>query len=283
MRRRTVIFPILILSAACSRAPRLANDVEVVPAAKLSLDPNDAVWRNAPVHVAKLLLQDLVEPRLMKPSTAEVRVQAVTSGNEVAFRLNWVDATKSDQGGPARMVDSCAVQLPRKTEKDSPAPQMGEAARGVEITMWRADWQAYVTGRGDTIRDVYPNAAVDHYPFEAQSLAPGSAAQAEMARRYAPAAASGNRRVGPRKTPVEDLLANGPGSLSPNPAGTSNGRGERTKDGWSVVIQRRLPEGVSAKVRSQVAFAVWEGSQQETGARKMRTGWIPLSLKEASK
>jgi hypothetical protein len=158
---------------------------------------------------------------------------------------------------------------------------MGEAGLGVEITMWRADWQAYVNGRGDTIRDIYPNAAVDHYPFDAPSLEPGSVAQAEMARRYAPSAAAGNRRVGPRKTPVEDLLANGPGSLSPNPAGTSNGRGVRTKDGWVVVIQRRLPEGLSAKVRSQVAFAVWEGSQQEAGARKMRSGWIPLSLKES--
>ena len=283
MRRRHLIFPILILSAACSRAPRLANDVEIVPAAKLTLDTNDAVWRDAPEHVAKLLLQDLVEPRLMKPSTAEVRVQAIANGNEVAFRLHWIDATKDDQSSPGRMVDSCAVQLPQKTEKDAPAPQMGEAARGVEITMWRADWQAYVNGRGDTIRDVYPNAAVDHYPFEAHSLEPGSAVQGEMAKRYAPAAAVGNRRVGPRKTPVEDLLATGPGSLSPNAAGTSNGRGERTKDGWAVVIQRRLPEGLSAKVRSQVAFAVWEGSQQEAGARKMRTGWIPLSLKEASK
>ena len=281
MRRRHLVFLILILSAACSRAPRLANDVEVVPAAKITLDPNDAIWRDAPEHVAKLLLQDLVEPRLMKPSTAEVRVQAVAHGTEVAFRLHWVDPTVDDQSGPGRMVDSCAIQLPHDALKDAPAPQMGEAGRGVEITMWRADWQAYVNGRGDTIRDIYPNAAVDHYPFEAPSLEPGSAAQAEMARRYAPAAAAGNRRVGPRKTPVEDLLANGPGSLSPNPSGTSNGRGERTKEGWVVVIQRRLPEGLSAKVRSQVAFAVWEGSQQEAGARKMRTGWIPLSLKES--
>lgn len=281
MRRRHLSCLILILSAACTRAPRLANDVEVVPAPKLTLDPNDAAWRNAPEHVAKLLLQDLVEPRLMKPSTAEVRVQAISNGTEVAFRLSWLDPTVNDQTGPGRMVDSCAIQLPQVTGKDSPAPQMGEAGRVVEITMWRADWQAYVNGRGDTIRDIYPNAAIDHYPFDAQSLEKGSAAQAEMAKRYAPATAVENRRVGPRKTPVEDLVANGPGSLSPNPTGTSDGRGSRSKDGWAVVIQRRLPERLSPKVRSQVAFAVWQGSQHEAGARKMRTGWIPLSLKES--
>jgi DMSO reductase family type II enzyme heme b subunit len=195
----------------------------------------------------------------MTPSTAEVRVQAITNGSDVAFRLHWLDATVDDQTGPGRMVDSCAIQLPQKIEKDAPAPQMGEAGRPVEITMWRADWQAYVNGRGDTIRDIYPNAAVDHYPFDAHSLEKGSAEQAEMAKRYAPAAVVGNRRVGPRKTPVEDLTASGPGSLSPNASGNSNGRGERTKDGWAVVIQRRLPESLSPKVRSQIAFAVWEG------------------------
>lgn len=279
MQRRYLVL-LTIVIAGCGRTPHRSNDVVAVPA-KLTLDPKAAVWRDAPEHSAKLLLQDLVEPRLMKPSTAEVMVQAITNGAEIAFRLHWTDATVDDQSGPARMVDSCAVQLPQKIEKDAPAPQMGEAGRGVKITMWRADWQSYVDGRGDTIRDVYPNAAVDHYPFEAQSLEAGSAAQAEMARRYSPATASGNRRAGPRKSPVEDLVASGPGSLSPDSEATSSGRGERTSDGWAVVIQRRLPEGISPKVRGQVAFAVWEGSQQESGARKMRTGWIPLSVQEA--
>jgi hypothetical protein len=281
MRRAYFVLPILMLEVACSRAPQRTNDVTVTPAATLALDPDDSGWRGAPEHAAKLLVQDIVEPRLMKASTAEVLVQALTNGSDVAFRLRWADAKADDQATPGRMVDSCAIQLPQKAEKDAPAPQMGEAGRGVEITMWRADWQAFVNGRGDTIRDIYPNAAVDHYPYSVPALEPGSAAQAEMARRYAPAAVAANRRVGPRKTPVEDLLADGPGTLSPNPAGASTGQGKRTKDGWAVVLRRKLPAGLTTKVRSQIAFAVWEGSQQEAGSRKMRTGWIPLSLKES--
>jgi hypothetical protein len=46
-----------------------------------------------------------------------------------------------------------------------------------------------------------------------------------------------------------------------------------------VTIVRRLPAGLAPQVRSQIAFAVWEGSHNETGARKMRTGWIPLVMK----
>jgi hypothetical protein len=47
-----------------------------------------------------------------------------------------------------------------------------------------------------------------------------------------------------------------------------------------VVLIRQLPAGLSAANGSQVAFAVWEGSREEIGSRKMRTGWIPLVMKE---
>ena len=51
--------------------------------------------------------------------------------------------------------------------------------------------------------------------------------------------------------------------------------------GWAVVLSRPLPAGLAPGGRSQVAFAVWEGSKQEVGSRKMRTGWTPLSLEGA--
>jgi hypothetical protein len=139
-----------------------------------------------------------------------------------------------------------------------------------------------VDGRGQSITDLYPGATVDHYPFEAASLEKGSSAQREMAARYAPALALGNRMAGPRERPVEDLIAEGPGTLTPATAAGSDGRGQRTADGWSVVISRKLPQALAPGKRSQVAFAIWEGSHQEAGARKMRTGWVPMVI-EAKK
>ena len=88
---------------------------------------------------------------------------------------------------------------------------MGETKRPVEITFWRADWQASVNGRKDDLQALYPNTTMDHYPFNAKPLAPGSPEQKQMAMRYAPAEAMGNRRVGPRESPVEELVAEGPG------------------------------------------------------------------------
>jgi DMSO reductase family type II enzyme heme b subunit len=243
---------------------------------QIPLDPADGAWDETSEHTAKLVLQDLVEPRLMKASTAEVKVRALTNGSDIAFRMAWTDPDKSDMPGPSRFVDACAVQLPKKLEKDPPAPQMGETGRQVEVTYWRADWQASVGGRGDTIQDLYPRATIDHYPFEAKSLEKGSAEQKEMARRYSPADAVGNRRSGPRETPVEDLVADGPGTLIRAPETTSKGKGQRSRDGWAVVISRRLPQGLTPRGRTQIAFAVWEGSSGESGARKMRTGWVPL-------
>jgi hypothetical protein len=159
---------------------------------------------------------------------------------------------------------------------------MGQEGRVVKIAYWRADWQAWADGRGDTIRDLYPNAAVDHYPFAAKPLEPGSAAQQEMERLYSPALASGNRRAGPRKSPVESLIATGPGTLSPAAAQDAAGQGVFQKNRWSVVIRRPLPQGLGRDQRTHVAFAVWQGSKQEAGARKMRTGWIPLVRRAGS-
>jgi DMSO reductase family type II enzyme heme b subunit len=269
-----------LLLASCSRPVQRTQEVVSIAAGKMPTNPSDPVWSNAPEHLAKMIPQDLVEPRLMTPSTAEVRVRSVTNGSEIAFRLEWDDSTRSDTPGPAKMSDACAVQIPEAIEKALADPQMGQEGKRVQVTYWRSDWQATIDGRGDTIRDLYPNAAVDHYPFEAKPLEQDSAAQKEMALRYAPARALGNIRSGPRTAPVEDLIAAGPGTLSPGPSLGAKGRGAYGKQGWSVVISRKLPEGLAVNQRTHVAFAIWQGANQEAGARKMRTGWVPLVRRE---
>ncbi len=269
---------LLLAVVACKAPPPPQTEVTAVPAPRLPAGPGDPAWEVAPVYIAKLLLQDLVDPRLMVPSTAEVRVQAVASGSDIAWRLRWKDPEKNDVAGPGKFVDACAVQLPAEQTAGPPAPQMGEGGRGVEIAYWRADWQAWVDGRKDSIKAIYPNAEITHYPFEAASLPAGS--QQEMARRYAPAEAVGNRRQGTRQSAVESLVAEGPGTLTPNPAIAVDGGGQHKNDGWAVMITRPLPAGLRPGKRTSVAFAVWQGAAQEGGARKMRSGWAPLLVRQ---
>ena len=272
---------VLLLAAGCKKAVPPASEVVAVQVSQLPSGPNDAAWENLPEFTAKLIPQDLIEPRLTQPSTPEVRVQAMTNGSEIAFRLRWSDPDDNDMAKAGQFVDACAVQVPSKLTPNPPAPQMGESGGSVQIAYWRADWQAWVNGRKDDIHSIYPNAQITHYPFEAKSLAPGSPEQKEMAKRYSPADASGNRREGPRQSPVESLMAEGPGTLSPNPSIAVRGSGERTQknDGWSVMIVRPMPDGLAPKSRTTVAFAVWQGSAHEAGSRKMRSGWAPLAVK----
>ncbi len=279
---RTMIFAItlaLSFSLSCQKAQVPTAEVNVVQVKEITLDPAAPVWNDISLHTSKMILQDLVDPRLMEASTAEVNVKAMTDGSEIAFRLEWIDETRSDMPGPKHFIDGCAVQLPAKIDPNVPAPQMGEVGKNVEISFWRADWQAIVEGRADNINALYPNATVDHYPSEAKPLESDPKAQAEAALRYAPARALGNRRAGPRDQPVEDLIAEGPSTLSPAPNAISKGKGVRTAKGWSVVISRPVPAGFSTALPSQIAFAIWEGSHTEVGARKMRTGWVPLIVK----
>lgn len=278
----------LFLSAAvcgwsCTgEPPATPAEVHAVLHDAVPVAPDDPAWEDVPLFPAELILQDLVEPRLLTPSTTQVGVRAVSDGRQIAFRLEWVDATLDDLPHAALFSDACAVQLPVEKGPDLPAPQMGEAGRAVEIAYWRASWQAAVDGRGDEIQDLYPGATVDHYPFQAQSLESGSEDQRAMELRYAPARALDNRMEGPRERPVQDLLAEGPGTLVPLPVQVSSGKGVRTEDGWRVVIVRPLPSWLQPGMRSQVAFAVWDGAHEEVGSRKMRSVWIPLSVGASS-
>jgi hypothetical protein len=153
----------LLPAAGCKKAPVTASEVIVVQVGQLPGSPGDSGWEGAPEYVAKLIPQDLVEPRLAQASTAEVHVQALTNGREIAFRLRWADADQNDTAAPGKFVDACAVQVPVKRMANPPAPQMGESGGAVQIAYWRADWQAWVNGRADDIKSIYPNAEVSHW------------------------------------------------------------------------------------------------------------------------
>jgi hypothetical protein len=153
---------------------------------------------------------------------------------------------------------------------------MGEPGRPVSITYWNASWQAAADGREDSITAIYPNARIDHYPFQAHSLP--ESARPEVEKRYSPARAAQNPVSGPHKTAVQDMLAEGPGTISVAARQSSSGRGVRSAEAWVVVLRRELPAELrQGAPGTQIAFAVWQGANDEVGARKMRTGWVPIN------
>ena len=92
-----------------------------------------------------------------------------------------------------------------------------------------------------------------------------------------------------RDVPVEELNAEGFGTLTPQPQTKQNVLGKGVwKDGkWSVVFFRTLDTINKWDIRFQreipvlVAFAVWDGKHQDRNGRKVISMWqrlqVPLS------
>ena len=121
-----LVFSLTVLGCGKKAAPLSESEVKAVVEKTLPSTAEDKIWERVPLHSAKLLLQDMVEPRQLQASTPFVQVQAMTDGQRLVFRLSWNDATMDDLPGPGRFGDAVAVQLPAATTADVPAPQMGE-------------------------------------------------------------------------------------------------------------------------------------------------------------
>jgi DMSO reductase family type II enzyme heme b subunit len=246
-------------------------------------DPNSSLWETVPEHPARLLLQDVAEPKLSQPGVELVRVRAMHNGNWVVFRLEWDDRTKNLIPEPGVSSDAAAIQFPEQPGAEVPNAAMGDPGKGVRIWYWKALWQDDAEraqqGRGDRITALHPQGTADHYPYDAN---PG--AKAEMETRYAPARAAGNPiTVHANGSPVQVMMAEGFGNVSPAPNQESAGKGVWDNGRWLMTIARPLSPGPGMDTlepgrRSYIAVAVWDGAAGNTGSRKMRSGWIPLIL-----
>ena len=284
MRRLAYLAATLAAVAACGRGPLINTaDVRAVRStgAVPATDPESPLWDAAPEHPAKLMVQDVTEPRLTKPGVELVNVRALHDGETIAFRLEWVDATQDLVPDVGRGSDATAIQFPLQPGADVPDAAMGQLGKGVQICYWKALWQddaARAASGRDRIAALHPNASIDHYPAQA-----AGEAREEMERRYAPAAAAGNPILTARNGAVQEIVAEGFGSATPAPAQRATGRGVWTNGRWRVAIARPLVEGPDAAnlqpgQTTYVAFAVWDGTEAHAGARKMRSGWIRLLL-----
>jgi hypothetical protein len=285
MRSLILISALVCVSAvACSRGPVVnATEVRAVRATGElpALDPQSPRWDVVPQHPAKLMVQDVTEPRLTVPGVDLVNVRAMHNGANVVFRLEWADATSDVIPDVGRSSDAAAIQLPLQPGADVPDAAMGQLGKGVQIAYWKSVWQDDAAREGsgkDRIAALHPNATTDHYPAQA-----GGAAREEMERRYAPASAAGNPMLTARNGAVQEMIAEGFGSAAPAPAQKASGRGVWANGKWVATIARPLDEGAGAAnlqpgQRTYIAFAVWDGAARHTGARKMRSGWIPLVL-----
>lgn len=271
-----LLTPVAFLACerAAPEAKRPSTGVRAVPA-RVELPrfhPLSEEWRRAPEHTVPLLPQDIALPKLTTPGVKAVRVRALHHGDLLSFRLEWEDSTRDVLAGPGISSDAAAVQLPLAPGSLVPDVAMGLSGEPVRIIYWKAAWQE----SRDPLAALYPNATVDHYPFQAAQVP----AKDALALAYAPARAAGNPGLTrPEDRPVQDLLAEGFGTVEAAPEQRSSGQGEWRAGRWYLTLVGPMAASPPAPGKaSYVAFAIWDGSHGEAGARKMRSAWVPLSV-----
>ncbi len=162
-------------------------------------------------------------------------------------------------------VDAAAVEFPSVAETSVPALCMGQADNGVNIWQWRAGAE---NGRPSDITELSENGYVDQYPSTDEL--------------YFPALAAGNIVAQPHA--VQDLVATGFGQLEAAEQQGLQGTAKWENGRWAVVFARQLTEATAEKiefgegVRTDVAFAVWDGHEDERNGMKSVSVFVSLKI-----
>ena len=251
------------------------------------LDPADPAWQAAPAVELALEPQTVTEPMTTEAAVGAVRVQALTDGEEIGFRLSWKDPTDDRFHLIARFSDAVAVMVPYRPSDEVPITMGGPGDR-VLILHWAAFRQENVDDGYADLPKIYPNWAYDWYPH----AKPPYRYPEDWRNQYALAYIGGEKlyRKNTLGTPVREVVAEGFGSSTWKDVQRAEGRGVRTEDGWAVVIRRRFVEENTSNPDwgpgkdTFFSVAVWDGSSGDRGARKsLAYAWTPLHVGEAER
>ncbi len=241
------------------------------------------LWRQATAVEVPLSAQIIARPILPQTNIHAVTVRGLHNGDELALLVEWADTTRNESTlRPEDFRDGVAIQFP--LAEGLPFFCMGQQGGNVNIWHWKADWQADIVAQR-TLRDAFPNMYVDYYPFTEEGGDVLLAAYTDVA--YLPAVAAQNLMAAPdHATPVENLIAGGFSALTGLPAERQivQGHGEWHDGVWRVIFARTLrtdqPEDVALAPEQvySVAFAAWDGANEERNGAKSTSQWVSLQL-----
>jgi hypothetical protein len=248
-------------------------------------DLEAAVWRVATAVNVPLSAQIVARPIFPQANIKALTARAIYNESQIAFLVEWEDDSLDDSAIRVQdFTDSLALQFP--LAEGQPFFCMGQQGGGVNIWHWKANWQAVMTARQD-MDTVYPNMYVDDYPFA--DLEAGAAAPADSYEdvNYLTALAAGNLFASLNyDSPVEDLVSAGFGSLTAKPADMQHvwGHGEYVNGKWRVIFARDRVSSDAEDVHFNegqvyfVAFAAWDGANEERNGQKSTSQWVSLQL-----
>jgi DMSO reductase family type II enzyme heme b subunit len=239
------------------------------------LNPHDPGWMPIPsaaIPVSRLWQTD-------GNGSSTIAVKAVYTKDLIAIRLEWEDPS-FDVGSfrVQEFQDAAAVQF--SLSEGAGFHGMGTRELPCNLWFWRAEWQMRKDrGLRPDAQEAYfhraSDAEVKTYPAEIQE-------ESRLAGRDAFNPVSLQRIL----SPVEDLNAKGPGTLTSQLPKEQNVNGRGHSDGrrWRVVFLRSLTTPDAGDIQLEpgksypVAFAIWNGSQGDRNGQKMISTWYSLRL-----
>lgn len=253
---------------------------------ELPTDPTGAVWRQAPAANVPLTPQAAALPRLMQVTVPTVSVRSVNDGQHVAFLLEWADATRDAWATrPDEFRDAAAIMFP--VGDFLPNICMGSPGQLANLWHWKADWQEDIDNGFQDVVDAYPNFYKDHYPFvdgQPPFRFPTDFGSAEAGQYFIALAANNPLARPDRSSPIEELVSVGFGTVTHKAGQEVQGKGVWADGRWRVMFLRSLqPSDTSAanlagRTEVPISLAVWNGSNQEVGARKQLSSFVTVQI-----
>jgi DMSO reductase family type II enzyme heme b subunit len=252
-------------------------------------DPLSPAWSSAPTSTLPLMI--LFQRAEV---TRNVDVKAVHNGNEVAIRLEWDDSQPNAEAIRSQdFSDGGAVQFALGENLSLTTLAMGATKTPVNLWYWKASRQMDILAYQD-VEGTYPNIAPDGYllsrawkrqdDWRQEHAIP---AAKDYDKTFLTGFGAGNPVSNPTRTvPMEDLNAEGFGTLTTQEAKAQNVRGAGVwQNGrWNVVFVRPMgsPDKNDAKFIAgktvPVAFAVWDGGKGDRNGQKSVTNWNLLTF-----
>ena len=236
---------------------------------ELDDDPDNEIWGDVPINEVKL-----VPLNARKDPINRVRLQSLVNDEEIAFRVVWDDPVPNHTSSRHQdFKDAVALEFAlgsvtlHSHGHNEPFFGMGNRGKPVNIWQWRADWQREIETKEQLEYAVDEAMDMDVMIFGGEvnpvdSLTPF------------------------REVPIEELNAEGFGTLTPQPQTKQNitGKGVYRNGQWMVVFRRELESLNKWDVKFDtgdpvlMGFAVWDGKLQDRNGRKTISMWQRLHL-----
>ena len=237
---------------------------------EINMDPGNPLWDNIPVQNIHM-----IPLNARRDPVDQVQFQSVVNDEGIAFRLEWEDSQPDRTSSRHQdFKDAIAMQfalgevLLHDHGHNEPFFGMGNRGKVVNIWQWRADWQTEIETK-EKLEYATKGLDLDTMIFG------GEVNPVDALNPF-------------RDVPVEELNAEGFGTLTPQPQTKQNvlGKGVWKEGKWSVVFFRTLDSLNKWDVKFErknpvlVAFAIWDGKHQDRNGRKVISMWQRLKALE---